>query len=111
MACMTRQKGVKFVEKAYFHDGFDGYMALYLAYSKKHKYLLGIENVSDTSYEFCSTKEKALSLFKAWKMSIIEHCKEADDDESDFKPAPMPKKWEFEWPPVSEWATFTKSTL
>jgi len=111
MACMTSQRGVKFVRKAYFKDSSDGYMVLYLAYSKKHKYLLGIENPADTEYEFCPTKERALSLFKARELSITEHCKEAGDDSCDLRPAPMPKKWEFEWPPVSEWATFTKSTL
>jgi hypothetical protein len=104
---------MKILKKAFFKDATDGYMALRLAYSKKYKYLLGIEFVSGEEYEFCPTKEKALSLFRKWKQSIVEHPKEVEPDNTwgDFKPAPMPKGMDFEWPPVSKWSTYTESTL
>lgn len=100
---------MKILKKAFFKDCTDGYMALRLAYSKKHKYLLGIEFVSDMDYEFCPTKEKAMSLFEQWTRHIVQRPMNADNNY--FQPAPMPKGLSFEWPPVSTWSTYTESTL
>jgi len=104
---------MRILKKAFFRDEFDGYMALRLASSAKNGFLLGIEFVSDTEYEFCPTQKRAMSLFSAWARKIVEHIKGADDDSGDFKPAPFPKPWigDSRWPPVSEWSTFTESTL